>query len=161
MCFLGGAFSNVKRRAHGAPAPASLYSGATPACVTRLIRVTEILPMSVAAAFDPTTLTLTERAVYKVRELIGEEANQDLKLRVFITGGGCSGFQYGFSFDEDAADDDTRIEREGVVMLVDSMSFPYLAGSEVDYTEGLEGSRFIVNNPNATTTCGCGASFSV
>ena len=117
--------------------------------------------MTVAAAFDPTTLTLTERAAYKVRELIGEEANQDLKLRVFITGGGCSGFQYGFSFDEDAADDDTRIEREGVVMLVDSMSFPYLAGSEVDYTEGLEGSRFIVNNPNATTTCGCGASFSV
>lgn len=117
--------------------------------------------MSIAAAFDPTTLTLTERAVHKVRELIGEEDNHDLKLRVFITGGGCSGFQYGFSFDEDAADDDTRIEREGVVMLVDSMSFPYLAGSEVDYTEGLEGSRFIVNNPNATTTCGCGASFSV
>ena len=134
---------------------------ATLGYIARLIRLIESLPMSIAAAFDPTTLTLTERAVHKVRELIGEEDNHDLKLRVFITGGGCSGFQYGFSFDEDAADDDTRIEREGVVMLVDPMSFPYLAGSEVDYTEGLEGSRFIVNNPNATTTCGCGASFSV
>jgi iron-sulfur cluster insertion protein len=117
--------------------------------------------MTVAAAFDPTTITLTERAVSKVRELISEEENQDLKLRVFITGGGCSGFQYGFSFDEETADDDTRIEREGVMVVVDSMSFPYLAGSEVDYTEGLEGSRFIINNPNAVTTCGCGASFSI
>lgn len=117
--------------------------------------------MTVAAAFDPTTITLTDRAVTKVRELISEEENHDLKLRVFITGGGCSGFQYGFSFDEDTADDDTRIEREGVMVVVDSMSFPYLAGSEVDYTEGLEGSRFIINNPNAVTTCGCGASFSI
>lgn len=117
--------------------------------------------MTVAAAFDPTTITLTERAVSKVRELINEEENEDLKLRVFITGGGCSGFQYGFSFDEDTADDDTRIEREGVMVVVDSMSYPYLAGSEVDYTEGLEGSRFIINNPNAVTTCGCGASFSI
>ncbi len=117
--------------------------------------------MTVAASFDPTTITLTERAVAKVRELISEEENHELKLRVFITGGGCSGFQYGFSFDEETADDDTRIEREGVMVVVDSMSYPYLAGSEVDYTEGLEGSRFIINNPNAVTTCGCGASFSI
>ena len=117
--------------------------------------------MSVAEAFDPNTITLSERAARKVQDLISEEENLDLKLRVFITGGGCSGFQYGFSFDEEAADDDTFIERDGVTVLVDPLSFPYLAGSEVDYTEGLEGSRFIVNNPNATTTCGCGASFSV
>ena len=117
--------------------------------------------MSVAAAFDPTTITLTERAAAKVRELLCEEDNAALKLRVFITGGGCSGFQYGFTFDETVADDDTIIERDGVTVLVDPMSFPYLSGSEVDYTEGLEGSRFIVNNPNATTTCGCGASFAI
>lgn len=117
--------------------------------------------MSVAEAFDPNAITLSERAVSKVRALISEEANTDLKLRVFITGGGCSGFQYGFSFDEDAEDDDTRIERDGVTVIVDPMSYPYLAGSEVDYSEGLEGSRFIVNNPNAVTTCGCGASFSL
>lgn len=117
--------------------------------------------MTVAEAFDPTTITLTERAADKVRELLTEEENLALKLRVFISGGGCSGFQYGFSFDEALADDDTVIERDGVVVLVDSMSFPYLSGSEVDYSEGLEGSRFTVNNPNATTTCGCGASFAV
>lgn len=117
--------------------------------------------MTVAEAFDPNTITLSDRAAGKVKELVSEEENSDLKLRVFITGGGCSGFQYGFSFDEDAEDDDTRIERDGVTVLVDPMSFPYLAGSEVDYTEGLEGSRFIVNNPNATATCGCGASFAI
>jgi iron-sulfur cluster assembly accessory protein len=117
--------------------------------------------MTVAASFDPTSITLTENAVRKVRELVTEEENEKLKLRVFITGGGCSGFQYGFAFDEEAADDDTSIQRDGVTVLVDPMSFPYLAGSEVDYTEGLEGARFIVNNPNATTTCGCGASFAI
>jgi len=117
--------------------------------------------MTVAAAFDPSTITLTGRAAHKVRELISEEENQALKLRVFITGGGCSGFQYGFSFDEDRADDDTVIEAEGVTVLVDALSYPYLAGSEVDYSEGLEGSRFVVNNPNASTTCGCGASFGI
>ena len=117
--------------------------------------------MTVAAAFDPNSISLTPRAAEKVRELVSEEENHTLKLRVFITGGGCSGFQYGFSFDEEEADDDTRIERDGVTVLVDPMSFPYLAGSEVDYTEGLEGSRFIINNPNAVTTCGCGASFSI
>lgn len=117
--------------------------------------------MTVAQAFDPNAITLTERAANKVRELLSEEENHALKLRVFITGGGCSGFQYGFSFDEETAEDDTLIERDDVAVVVDSMSYPYLSGSEVDYTEGLEGSRFIVNNPNATTTCGCGASFAV
>ncbi|MBE9538279.1 MAG: iron-sulfur cluster insertion protein ErpA [Proteobacteria bacterium] len=117
--------------------------------------------MSVAQSFNPATINLSARAAQKVRELVTEEENEELKLRVFITGGGCSGFQYGFTFDELVADDDTAIERDGVTVLVDPMSFPYLAGSEVDYTEGLEGSRFIVNNPNATATCGCGSSFSI
>ena len=109
--------------------------------------------MSVAATFNPASINLSARAVQKVRDLVTEEENDELKLRVFITGGGCSGFQYGFTFDEIAA--------EGVTVLIDPMSFQYLAGSEVDYTEGLEGSRFIINNPNATTTCGCGSSFSI
>lgn len=117
--------------------------------------------MSVAETFNPSSINLTVAAVNKVRELIEDEANDELKLRVFITGGGCSGFQYGFTFDELAAEDDTAVESEGVTLLVDPMSFQYLAGSEVDYTEGLEGSRFVINNPNATTTCGCGASFSI
>lgn len=117
--------------------------------------------MSVAETFTPTTLNLSTRAVDKVRELVTEEGNPELKLRVYITGGGCSGFQYGFSFDEAAAEDDTRVEKDGVVVLVDPMSFQYLVGAEVDYTEGLEGARFVVVNPNAATTCGCGASFSI
>jgi len=117
--------------------------------------------MSVAESFNPASIILYARAVQKVRELVAEEENQELKLRVYITGGGCSGFQYGFSFEEAAAEDDAAIERDGVTMLIDPMSFQYLVGSEVDYTEGLEGSRFVINNPNATTTCGCGASFSI
>jgi len=117
--------------------------------------------MSVAESFNPAGINLTARAVNKVRELVEEEENPSLKLRVYITGGGCSGFQYGFSFEDTAAEDDTIIEREGVAVLVDPMSFQYLVGSEVDYTEGLEGSRFVINNPNATTTCGCGSSFSI
>ena len=117
--------------------------------------------MSVAETFNPATINLTARAVNKVRALVAEEENDQLKLRVFITGGGCSGFQYGFSFEEIAAEDDATIERDGITVLVDPMSYQYLVGSEVDYTEGLEGSRFIVNNPNATTTCGCGSSFSI
>ena len=117
--------------------------------------------MSVAESFNPAGINLTARAVNKVRELVEEEENPGLKLRVYITGGGCSGFQYGFSFEDTAAEDDTVIEREGIAVLVDPMSFQYLVGSEVDYTEGLEGSRFIINNPNAATTCGCGASFSI
>lgn len=117
--------------------------------------------MAVAESFNPSSINLTAGAVRKVLELVTEEENPSLKLRVFITGGGCSGFQYGFSFEEEAADDDVVVEVGGVTLLVDPMSFQYLVGSEVDYTEGLEGSRFVVNNPNAATTCGCGASFSI
>ncbi|EED35068.1 iron-sulfur cluster assembly accessory protein [Luminiphilus syltensis NOR5-1B] len=117
--------------------------------------------MTVVEAFDPNEIRLTDNAVRKVRTLVEDEENPNLKLRVFISGGGCSGFQYGFTFDENTADDDMVVEKGGVVAVIDSMSFQYLVGSEVDYTEGLEGSRFIINNPNAVTTCGCGASFSV
>ena len=117
--------------------------------------------MSAVETFVPEPITLTENAATKVRNLVEEEGNDRLMLRVFITGGGCSGFQYGFTFDEELNDDDTVVEKLGVRMVVDSMSFPYLAGAEVDYVEGLEGSRFVVNNPNATNTCGCGASFAI
>ncbi len=106
-------------------------------------------------------MIFTDAAAAKVKSLIEEEQNDKLKLRVFITGGGCAGFSYGFTFDEEAAEDDTRIENQGVLMVVDPMSFQYLEGSEVDYTEGLHGSQFKINNPNATTTCGCGSSFSI
>lgn len=117
--------------------------------------------MSTAEVFIPSPLLFTDNAVSKVRALIDEEGNERLSLRVFVTGGGCSGFQYGFTFDDELAEDDTIVEREGVKLVVDPMSFQYLAGSEVDYLEGLEGSRFVINNPNAATTCGCGSSFSV
>ena len=108
-----------------------------------------------------TDLKISPDAVTRVRQLLASKDNPDVMLRVYIQGGGCSGFQYGFTFDETAAEDDTAIEESGVTVLIDPMSFQYLVGSEVDYTEGLEGSRFVVNNPNATTTCGCGASFSI
>ena len=106
-------------------------------------------------------LEFSEVAANKVKTLITEEENPNLKLRVYITGGGCSGFQYGFTFDEAVNDGDMTIEKSGVTLVVDPMSLQYLLGGTVDYTEGLEGARFFVNNPNATTTCGCGASFSV
>ena len=106
-------------------------------------------------------MSLTDSAAAKVQSLITEEGNPQLKLRVFVTGGGCSGFQYGFSFDEEVADDDTLIENKGASRLVDPLSYQYLVGSNVDYLEGLEGSRFVVNNPLATITCGCGSSFSI
>ena len=106
-------------------------------------------------------LVFTDSAAIKVRELIKEEGNDALMLRVFISGGGCSGFQYGFTFDESITEGDTVVEKEGVKLLVDPMSFQYLAGAEIDYTEGLEGAQFVIRNPNATTTCGCGSSFSV
>jgi len=112
-------------------------------------------------SFTPTAIQFSQGAASKVKSLVDEEGNPRLKLRVFVTGGGCSGFQYGFTFDEDVADDDTVIEREGVSLVVDPMSEAYLAGAEVDYQEGLEGSRFVIKNPNATTTCGCGQSFSI
>jgi iron-sulfur cluster assembly accessory protein len=111
--------------------------------------------------FTPTPLQFTQGAASKVKNLVDEEGNPRLKLRVFVTGGGCSGFQYGFTFDEEVAEDDTIVERAGVSLVVDPMSFQYLAGAEVDYQEGLEGSRFVINNPNASTTCGCGQSFSI
>ena len=116
---------------------------------------------STTAASPQSPLNFTDNAARKVKQLIDEEANPSLKLRVFVTGGGCSGFQYGFTFDEIAAEDDTRVERGGVMLLVDPMSFQYLAGAEIDYSEGLEGAQFVIRNPNATTTCGCGSSFSV
>ncbi|MCF6209917.1 MAG: iron-sulfur cluster insertion protein ErpA [Gammaproteobacteria bacterium] len=106
-------------------------------------------------------ITITDSAANKVRALIEEEGNAALKLRVFISGGGCSGFQYGFTFDETINDGDTAVEKGGVTFLVDPMSYQYLAGSEVDYTEGLQGAQFVIRNPNASTTCGCGSSFSV
>ena len=109
----------------------------------------------------PEPINFTESAAAKVADLIAEEGNPDLKLRVFVQGGGCSGFQYGFTFDEITNDDDTVMTKNGVSLLIDAMSFQYLAGSEVDYQEGLEGSRFVIKNPNATTTCGCGSSFSI
>ncbi|MCL6415324.1 iron-sulfur cluster insertion protein ErpA [Aestuariirhabdus sp. Z084] len=114
-----------------------------------------------AQTFIPSLLNLTPKAVEKATDLIEEEGNQDLKLRVFVTGGGCSGFQYGFSFDDEVAEDDTAIESGGVTLLVDALSYQYVVGATVDYMEGLEGSRFVVNNPNASTTCGCGSSFSI
>ena len=117
--------------------------------------------MAEVATFDPTQMTLSERAARKVKSLLDEDGNQELKFRVYITGGGCAGFSYGFSFDETVNEDDTVISKDGVQMLVDPMSIQYLAGSEVDYSEDLQGAQFLVNNPNATTTCGCGSSFSV
>lgn len=105
-------------------------------------------------------LVFTENAAVKVKALIEEEKNPNLNLRVFITGGGCSGFQYGFTFDEKIQDGDSEIERCGVKLLVDPTSIQYLRGAEIDYQEGLEGSQFVIKNPNAKTTCGCGSSFS-
>ena len=108
----------------------------------------------------PLPFVFTDNAASKVKDLIDEEGNPDLKLRVFVTGGGCSGFQYGFTFDEVANEDDTSMQKNGVTLLVDPMSYQYLVGAEIDYTEGLEGSQFVIKNPNASSTCGCGSSFS-
>ena len=108
----------------------------------------------------PAPLVLTDSAASKVRQLIEEEGNVELKLRVFVTGGGCSGFQYGFTFDEIRNEDDTVMEKNGVMLLIDPMSYQYLSGAEIDYSEGLEGAQFVIKNPNATSTCGCGSSFS-
>jgi iron-sulfur cluster insertion protein len=106
---------------------------------------------------DP--LLFTDTAANKVKQMIEEEGNAELKLRVFVSGGGCSGFQYGFTFEEVANEDDTVMTKNGVQLLIDPMSFQYLVGAEIDYSEGLEGSEFVISNPNATTTCGCGSSF--
>ena len=109
--------------------------------------------------FVPKELNITENAVLKVKNLIAEENKKNLHLRVFVTGGGCSGFQYGFKLDDNAEDDDTVLKEDEVSVLIDSLSIQYLFGSTLDYVENLEGSKFIIENPNATTTCGCGASF--
>jgi len=110
---------------------------------------------------ETSSIVFTDNAANKVKALIDDEGNENLNLRVFVTGGGCSGFQYGFDFDENVQDGDTQIENSGVKMVVDPMSLQYLLGAEVDYKVSLEGSMFVVNNPNATTTCGCGSSFSI
>jgi len=116
--------------------------------------------MSVATASPAPILNFTDSAANKVKGLIEEEQTDNLKLRVFVSGGGCSGFQYGFTFDEDINDGDTTVEKNGVKLLIDPMSFQYLVGADIDYTEGLEGAQFVIRNPNAKTTCGCGSSFS-
>ncbi len=117
--------------------------------------------MSLVQEHMPTPLFFSDSAVAKVRELVEEDENPALKLRVFVTGGGCSGFQYGFSFDENQDEDDTAIEKAGMTLLVDPMSYQYLVGATIDYLEGLQGSQFVVVNPNASSTCGCGSSFTI
>ena len=114
-----------------------------------------------AAPTAPPPLIFTDSAAEKVKTLIDEEQNPALKLRVFVQGGGCSGFQYGFTFDENVTEGDQEIEKAGVSLLVDPMSFQYLMGAEIDYSSGIEGEQFVIRNPNASTTCGCGSSFSV
>jgi iron-sulfur cluster insertion protein len=111
--------------------------------------------------FAPTPLSVTDRAVRKISELLAEEGNPGLKLRVYVTGGGCAGFQYGFSFEESVAEDDALLSVGGVSVVLDALSYPYLVGSELDYSEGIDGARFQIRNPNASTTCGCGSSFSL
>jgi iron-sulfur cluster insertion protein len=120
------------------------------------------LAKPLAPAFDdmPPPLVFTDSAADKVKQLVDEEGNPELKLRVFVQGGGCSGFQYGFTFDEVINDDDTQMAKNGVTLLIDAMSLQYLGGAEIDYKEDLQGAQFVIKNPNATTTCGCGSSFS-
>ena len=109
----------------------------------------------------PAPLVFTDNAAKKVKELIEEEGSTDLKLRVFVSGGGCSGFQYGFTFEEEVNDDDTQVQKDSVTLLIDPMSLQYLMGAEIDYQDSLQGSQFVIRNPQATTTCGCGSYFSV
>lgn len=113
------------------------------------------------ADIPPPPIVFTDAAAGKVRELVDEEGNPELKLRVFVQGGGCSGFQYGFTFDEIVNEDDTTMEKNGVMLLIDAMSLQYLVGAEIDYKDDLQGAQFVIKNPNASTTCGCGSSFSV
>lgn len=117
--------------------------------------------MSELANEEQASLVFTSAAASKVASLIKEEGNPELMLRVYVQGGGCSGFQYGFTFDENVNEGDERVETDGVTLLVDPMSIQYLMGAEIDYSEGLQGAQFVIRNPNATTTCGCGSSFSV
>ena len=122
---------------------------------TATIETTELADVA------PAPIIFTSNAASKVSEMLVEEGDASLKLRVYVTGGGCSGFQYSFAFDDQVAEDDLALEKEGVTLLVDAMSYQYLVGATIDYQEGLEGSRFVISNPNATSTCGCGSSFSV
>ena len=117
-------------------------------------------PLATDAEVMPLPLVFTDSAADKVKQLVEEEGNPDLKLRVFVQGGGCSGFQYGFTFDEVVNDDDTPMTKNGVTLLIDAMSLQYLMGAEIDYKEDLQGAQFVIKNPNATSTCGCGSSFS-
>jgi iron-sulfur cluster insertion protein len=121
--------------------------------------VTEVQDLDLVAM--PAPLVFTDNAAKKVKELIEEEGSPDLKLRVFVSGGGCSGFQYGFTFEEEVNEDDTQVQKDTVTLLIDPMSLQYLMGAEIDYTDSLQGSQFVIRNPQATTTCGCGSSFSV
>ena len=123
--------------------------------MTTLHEATEASPTG-----QPPLLVFTDMAATKVGELIREEGNPNLKLRVFVSGGGCSGFQYGFTFDEIVNEDDTPMTKNGVTLLIDAMSLQYLMGAEIDYKEDLQGAQFVIKNPNATSTCGCGSSFS-
>ncbi len=116
--------------------------------------------MTAAMPNMPSPLLFTDAAAAKVKNLIEEEKNPGLMLRVFVSGGGCSGFQYGFTFEENAGEDDTRVEKDGVTLLIDPLSFQYLAGAEIDYKEDLNGAQFVIKNPQAKTNCGCGSSFS-
>ena len=113
-----------------------------------------------AAIEMSTPINFSDNAVKKVKELIEEEGTPDLKLRVFVSGGGCSGMQYGFTFEESINEDDTKVEKDNVMLLIDPMSLQYLTGAEIDYQDNVQGSQFVIKNPNATTTCGCGSSFS-
>jgi len=118
-------------------------------------------PLQPALDEMPAPLIFTDSAADKVKQLVDEEGNPELKLRVFVQGGGCSGFQYGFTFDEVVNEDDTQMSKNGVTLLIDAMSLQYLGGAEIDYKEDLQGAQFVIKNPNATTTCGCGSSFTV
>lgn len=123
--------------------------------------VTDMTSTDLESMNIPAPLVFTDNAAKKVKELIEEEGSPDLKLRVFVSGGGCSGFQYGFTFEEDVNDDDTQVQKDTVTLLIDPMSLQYLMGAEIDYQDSLQGSQFVIRNPQATTTCGCGSSFSV
>lgn len=123
--------------------------------------VADVLKDSLPDVEMPTPLVFTDNAAKKVKELIEEEGSPDLKLRVFVSGGGCSGFQYGFTFEEEVNEDDTQVQKDSVTLLIDPMSLQYLMGAEIDYQDNLQGSQFVIRNPQATSTCGCGSSFSV
>ena len=123
--------------------------------------VTESALISTPYIEMPTPLVFTDNAAKKVKELIEEEGSPDLKLRVFVSGGGCSGFQYGFTFEEEVNEDDTQVMKDTVTLLIDPMSLQYLMGAEIDYQDNLQGSQFVIRNPQATSTCGCGSSFAV